>query len=425
MGNNNAKNAGETDTKSTSIKKRVQKFWNETGERVTKASPSSSSAVSASATASHAKPEPNSKPLTGYLTDEQRSKLSERELRALVSNEIPATEIEGLSIGVDSGGMGVIHVGIWKGQKVAIKEATTAVVAREVDVYTRMRGCENVVPFYGVTCPTELGKICIVTKFASGGSLTWHLKVNFHKMNWDEKLRLASQVAAGIGRLHREGVYHRDIHGGNVLMDENGNALLTDFGASSIIMEQRIAQNIEDFRIRTTSTNPDGSSKFTSKIIESHGEGKKTSYPLIGIMSYIAPELFRDPGNFSTKCDIYSLGVLMWELTSGRSAYRHLPQDVELALSILNGRRETAVPGTIPALKNLYERCWSANPAERPEVPEILEELEKIRASLTKEELALTFTREDIPRAEGTEFSESVSIQRPTSTIQSNFLFDD
>lgn len=50
----------------------------------------------------------------------------------LLSNEIPASEIEKLSIGVDAGGMGIIHVAEWKGIKVAIKEASPHVICKEV-----------------------------------------------------------------------------------------------------------------------------------------------------------------------------------------------------------------------------------------------------------------------------------------------------
>ncbi|KAG0226606.1 hypothetical protein BGW41_004127 [Actinomortierella wolfii] len=437
MGNTNTKEISPNDASqqgtikeksrsSEKFSKRLSKFFKENSKDATAlhSSPAPPSDTTASTDNPPAKNKCDPKPLTDHLTEEQRRKLTDKELQALLSNEIPASEIEQLSIGVDSGGMGVIHMAVWKGEKVAIKEATTAVVAREVDVYMRMRGCENVVPFYGVTCPPGLDKICIVTKFASGGSLTWYIKVYFNKMTWDDKLRLAYQVTAGIARLHQEGVYHRDLHGGNVLIDESGNALLTDFGASSVIMEQRITRNIEDYRIQATD-NPDGTSKYTSKVIEPQSGDKKGTHPLVGVMAYIAPELFRDPSTFNAKCDVYSLGVLFWELTSGRSAFSRRPQDVELAISILNGLREMPNAGTPPAFQRLYERCWSPNPAERPEVKEILNELEKIRASMTKEELAVTLTRDDTGIANPFECTESVSVQRPTSAIQSNFLLDD
>lgn len=61
--------------------------------------------------------------------------LSEAEKEVLLKNEIPASEIKKLSIGVDAGGMGIIHVAEWKGQKVAIKEASAHVISKEASTY--------------------------------------------------------------------------------------------------------------------------------------------------------------------------------------------------------------------------------------------------------------------------------------------------
>jgi len=57
--------------------------------------------------------------------------LTEEERKILLANEIPASEIKKLSIGVDAGGMGIIHVAEWKGIKVAIKEASAHVISKE------------------------------------------------------------------------------------------------------------------------------------------------------------------------------------------------------------------------------------------------------------------------------------------------------
>jgi len=62
------------------------------------------------------------------FTDE----LSVDDQKLLLANEIPAAEIEKLTIGVDAGGMGIIHVAEWKGIKVAIKEAQAHVISKEV-----------------------------------------------------------------------------------------------------------------------------------------------------------------------------------------------------------------------------------------------------------------------------------------------------
>ncbi|KAI1315791.1 hypothetical protein EDD11_000345 [Mortierella claussenii] len=361
--------------------------------------------------------------------------LSEEEKKVLLKNEIPASEIKKLSIGVDAGGMGIIHVAEWKGQKVAIKEASAHVISKEVEIYSRMKGCEGVVAFYGVTFPPGLDKMCIVTKYADKGSLTWHLKVEYQNLTWDDKLRLATQISGGIARLHEEGVYHRDLHGGNILIDDKGNAMLTDFGASTI-MEERVVRNIREYALEEVPA-VEGRSKFISKKItglEAHqnGDAKKgvtakadadddQNDPLIGVMAYIAPERFRNPKFFDAKCDIYSLGVLLWELTTGHSAFAKVPQDVHLAVAIMNGKRELPVEGTPVEYKALYEKCWQSDPAKRPALDEILSTLAKVRDSMTPEQLAVTRTRNNITYDSVEVYEESLSIPRPTSDIQQHF----
>ncbi|KAF9217736.1 hypothetical protein BGZ59_000065 [Podila verticillata] len=363
--------------------------------------------------------------------------LSDEERKVLLSNEIPASEIEKLSRGVDAGGMGIIHVAEWKGIKVAIKEASPHVICKEVEIYSRMKGCEGVVLFYGVTYPPGLDKLCIVTKYAENGSLSWYLKVAFSKLTWANKLTLAIQISHAIARLHQEGIYHRDLHGGNILIDEQGNGLLTDFGASTV-MEERVVRSIDEYAISTLTT-PQGGSRFFSQkfpdMPDSSAESSPTNSvevpdkssisrksgndPLIGVMAYIAPERFRKPSYFDARCDVYSLGVLLWELTSGHSAFAQSPQDVQLAVSILNGKREEAVEGTPAEYQALYERCWDPSPEARPNLDEILTTLERVKGSLSEEQLATT--RERNALGNDPEFEASLSIPRPTSDYQNYF----
>ncbi|KAF9136993.1 hypothetical protein BG015_002918 [Linnemannia schmuckeri] len=347
--------------------------------------------------------------------------LTAEERKVLLANEIPSTEIEKLSIGVDGGGMGIIHVAEWKGIKVAIKEASLNVITKEVEIYSRMKGCEGVVQFYGVTYPPGLDKLCIVTKYAEFGSLSWYLKVEYHKIDWAHKLLMATQISTAIARL--------------------GNAMLTDFGASTV-MEQRVARSIDDYALQTYTT-PEGESKYTSTKMPSaeqlaatssnpkskSGAADEPKDPLIGVMAYIAPERFRNPRAFDARCDIYSLGVLLWELTSGHGAFARVAQDVPLAVSILNGKREQPVEGTPQGYQELYERCWETDPTKRPTLDEVLATLTKVRESMTPEQLAVTRARTSNRNSEdgsstGTEFEESVSVPRPTSELQSYIISD-
>jgi len=338
-----------------------------------------------------------------------------------------------------------------------------------------MLGYEGVVRFYGVTYPPGLNKLCIVTKYAENGSLSWHLKVNFSKLSWADKLSLATQMVSAVAGLHEKGIFHRDLHGGNILIDEAGNAMLTDFGASTT--EERVGWAVNEFGISTIPT-PEGGSKFVSELIPSmkkelreyeeklneketkEGEEEDATNPssstqssalgstlassapeswsnskaavdawgnskatsawsntkpavdawgntkadgpdheeslqdaLIGVMAYIAPERFRNPRHFDARCDIYSLGVLLWELTSGHGAFVKFPQDVQLAVSILNGKREDAVEGTPEKYQALYERCWHPAPDRRPSLAEVLSTLVEVKAELSEEQLAVTRER--------------------------------
>jgi serine/threonine protein kinase len=162
-------------------------------------------------------------------------------------------------------------------------------------------------------------------------------------------------------------------------------------------MEERVVRNIQQYDIEEVPT-VEGGSKFISQRISilngKKGAGSKNvTDPLIGVMAYIAPERFRNPSYFDAKCDIYSLGVLLWELTTGHSAFAKVPQDVNLAISIMNGRRELAVDGTPIEYRALFERCWDSDPDKRPSTDEILATLAEVRASMSPAQLSVTRTR--------------------------------
>uniref|UniRef100_U9UC89 Protein kinase domain-containing protein n=1 Tax=Rhizophagus irregularis (strain DAOM 181602 / DAOM 197198 / MUCL 43194) TaxID=747089 RepID=U9UC89_RHIID len=70
--------------------------------------------------------------------------------------------------------------------------------------------------------------------------------------------------------------------------------------------------------------------------------------------------------------DIYSIGVLMWEISSGQQPFYGEDYDVSLALAILYGRRENVIDGTPSAYSNLYKECWEGEPNERPDIQKVV-----------------------------------------------------
>ena len=84
--------------------------------------------------------------------------LTEEERKMLLANEIPSSEIKKLSIGVDSGGMGIIHVAEYNGIKVAIKEASVHVISKEVCAHVPPHGPCLVWPAFSAFCLVPLSK---------------------------------------------------------------------------------------------------------------------------------------------------------------------------------------------------------------------------------------------------------------------------
>ena len=79
---------------------------------------------------------------------------------------------------------------------------------------------------------------------------------------------------------------------------------------------------------------------------------------LFGIIPYVDPKSFSSNNNFqyslNEKSDIYSVGVLLWEISSGRPPFEDRPYDIGLALNILQGFRETPVPDTPEGYLKIY-----------------------------------------------------------------------
>ncbi|PKK61739.1 hypothetical protein RhiirC2_146593 [Rhizophagus irregularis] len=85
----------------------------------------------------------------------------------------------------------------------------------------------------------------------------------------------------------------------------------------------------------------------------------------------------RLPYKPNEKSDIYSLGVLFWELTSRLSPFDGFEDDI-IMFKILNGLREKPVPNTNVKFVGLYQECWQQEPDERPHISEVNEVLNTI-----------------------------------------------
>ncbi|CAG8670545.1 2779_t:CDS:2, partial [Ambispora leptoticha] len=144
-----------------------------------------------------------------------------------------------------------------------------------------------------------------------------------------------------------------DFHSGNILIDENGGPMITDFGLS----------RVEDMKKRASGTSQ-----------------------VFGLMAYTAPErLENSKYPFDERCDIYSLGVIFWEITAERRPFNG-QNDISLALNLMKGKREKFPESTPPKFAELAMSCWDEDPEKRPSLSQIKQTLNEILDDLSKSE---------------------------------------
>lgn len=217
----------------------------------------------------------------------------------------------------------------------------------------------------------------LVYEFMAHGSLHQHLhgksKALKEQLDWVRRVTIAVQAARGIEYLHGYAcppVIHRDIKSSNILIDEEHNARVADFGLS---------------------------------LLGPADSGSPLPEPPAGTLGYLDPEYYR-LHYLTTKSDIYSFGVLLLEILSGRKAIDNqyeegnvveweVPQNiVEWAVPLIRAGDITAIldpnlklPSDIEALKriaNVACKCVRMRGKERPSMDKVTTELERALALL-------------------------------------------
>ncbi|POG61717.1 kinase-like domain-containing protein, partial [Rhizophagus irregularis DAOM 181602=DAOM 197198] len=139
--------------------------------------------------------------------------------------------------------------------------------------------------------------------------------------------------------IHKKNVIHRDFHSGNILLKYSDSRNLWKIG---------------DFNL------------------SQHTNSTLTSNEIYGVIPYIAPEIFKG-SQFSKGADIYSMGMIMWELTTGCKPFANVELNADLVYKILDGERPLITEDTPEIYANLMKRCWNSDPNKRPLIFEILE----------------------------------------------------
>lgn len=259
---------------------------------------------------------------------------------------------EDLVIGerIGLGSYGEVYHADWNGTEVAVKKfldqdfsgAALAEFKREVRIMQRLRH-PNVVLFMGaVTRPPNLS---IVTEFLPRGSLYRILHRPNCQLDEKRRIKMALDVARGMNCLHTSTptIVHRDLKSPNLLVDKNWNVKVCDFGLS------RLKHNT-----------------FLSS--------KSTA----GTPEWMAPEVLRnEPSN--EKCDVYSFGVILWELATVRLPWSGMnPMQVVGAVGFQNRRLE--IPKEVdPLVGRIIWECWQTEPNLRPSFAQLCVALKSLQ----------------------------------------------
>lgn len=249
-----------------------------------------------------------------------------------------------LTIGtrVGIGFFGEVFRGIWNGTDVAIKvfleqDLTTENMedfCNEIYILSRLRH-PNVILFLGACMvPPHLS---MVTEYMEMGSLYYliHMSGQKKKLSWRRRLKIVRDICRGLMCIHRMKIVHRDLKSANCLVNKHWTVKICDFGLS---------------RVMTDSPMTDNSSAGTPE--------------------WMAPELIRNEP-FTEKCDIFSLGVIMWELCTLSRPWDGI-SPVQVVYTVANEGSRLEIPEG--PLGKLIADCW-AEPQDRPSCQEILTRL--------------------------------------------------
>lgn len=252
------------------------------------------------------------------------------------------TELTGASLQtIGRGSYGTVWRGRWKGQVVAVKrldrDSNESSIYKEVRQLSRVSH-PNIITLYG-TCANGSFNY-IVMEYADGDSLHNLLhcrpEIQFtdgHSMSW------AKQTAEGVAHLHSKTppMIHRDLKPQNLLLQKGGVLLkICDFG-----------------------TVTDKATEMTN---------------MRGSAPWMAPEVFKST-SYCEKADVYSFGIILWELMSRETPYKDFDNAWSLLMSVVDGKRPPVKENCPEAITDLMTRCWDQEPSDRPTMEDVVKEM--------------------------------------------------
>ncbi|RHZ85409.1 hypothetical protein Glove_66g127 [Diversispora epigaea] len=218
-------------------------------------------------------------------------------------------------------------------------------VLNEMVIHLKTWTAYSSIQFYGITQDPETHSYMMVLAYAADGNLREYLKINFNTIDWGQKLYILQNLSLNLMRIHELDIVHQDFHPENILSSNfKHNIQISDFGLSKLISE-----------------NPNNPEKKN----------------IVGVVPYIAPELLSGDEEYTKAADMYSFGIIAYEIVTCFPPYPDIPHDKYLAMKICNGLRPKIPFNTPKLITRTIMRCWDARVAHRPTFRELFNELYK------------------------------------------------
>ncbi|EXX50600.1 uncharacterized protein OCT59_006006 [Rhizophagus irregularis] len=208
----------------------------------------------------------------------------------------------------------------------------------------------HIIKTYGFTKDPELDDYILVMQYAEDGDLHKWLQKSFANITWNKKkLIILWQISEGLETIHKANFIHRDFHSGNILF---GSAASNISSTEYAKFRERHEWKIGDLGLSQPANNTSSNNE------------------IYGVIPYIAPEIFKG-SSFSKETDIYCMGIIMWELTTGCKPFANEEHDIQLVYKILDGERPVITEDTPECYANLMKSCWNPDPKKRPSIKKV------------------------------------------------------
>ena len=202
---------------------------------------------------------------------------------------------------------------------------------------------ENLVPFYGVCADNTL---CTIFQFIRGVNLYGFLRQKGNSVDFKFIVSISRQIASAVHFLHSHEILHRNLCSKNILLNNQSQVFLSDYGFPFI---------------------------------------KANTYQTaMGYPEYESPEVLEKSQNLTPAVDVYSFGILVWELFSRESPYTGL-SPMQIKNSVIQTELRPSVPIDSPfVFQKLMNACWNTDPQARPSMEMITKILSRSVEELGK-----------------------------------------